>query len=135
MSSDEHEELHRQALEFAEIAGAGHLVLAITKTKSWQDAMTVLKADEKIADKVTSRLQDLDFTIEEFDDNTDLVIHQQRSPKVSTMTCSVCHATAMVTGSSAPAKCFMSLGCDGVWIKPPQFTITPKEGEGRKSLE
>lgn len=132
MDSDERQELHRQAVELSEIAGAGHLVLTITKAANWHDAMTVIKADDKIANKVTSRLDDLGFTIAELDGNTDLVIHQQRSPKVSTMVCAVCHATAMVTGSS-PAKCFMTLGCDGVWIKPPQFTINPKEGEGRKS--
>lgn len=118
------------AYELSEIAGAGHLILTLTKANDWDAAMAAIRDDAKLADRVMDRLDDLGFTVEEIDDNTDIVASQYRSPKVSVAVCTACNATA-VYAKSIPDKCHMTNGCTGTWRKPTSYTIKPKEGEAR----
>lgn len=120
------------ALELSEIAGAGHLILTLTRANDWPSAVAKIRADEKLADKVMDRLDDLEFAVEDIDDNTDIVSAQRKSPKVSVAVCTKCNATAAYA-KTISAKCHMTNGCTGTWQKPASYTIAPKEDEGRIS--
>lgn len=120
------------AYQLSEIAGAGHLILTLSKANDWESAMAKIRSDDKLADRVVGRLDDLDFTVEELDDNTDIVSAQRKTPKVSVAVCTVCNATAAYA-KSIPEKCHMTNGCSGTWRKPASYTIKPKDGEGRVS--
>lgn len=120
------------AYELSEIAGAGHLILTLSKANDWQAAMAKIRSDKKLANRVMDRLEDLDFSVEELDDNTDIVATQQKTPKVSVAVCTTCNATA-VYAKSIPEKCHMTRGCSGTWRKPASYTIKPKDGEYRIS--
>jgi hypothetical protein len=119
------------AYEVSEIAGAGHLVLTLTKANDWTGAIDAIRKDAKLAQRVANRLEELDFLIEELDDNTDIMAAQRKTPKVSVAICTVCNATASYASSALPDKCHMTLGCTGLWKKPANYTIKSKPDEGR----
>lgn len=111
----------------AHIAGGGHLVLKLTRTNTWDQALEAIRSDPKAADKVETRCDEVDpELIELMDQNTDVVQYQQRSPKVSTAVCTDCLNTVMFSGALTKT-CFMTHGCPGTLIKPVEYTIKAKQ--------
>lgn len=122
MSSEEF-----SAEDIAHVAGGGHLVLKLTRTNTWTEALEAIRSDPKIAAKVESRCDEIDpGLIELIDRNTDVVEHQMKAPKVSTAVCAECMNTVMFSGT-LPKSCFITRGCEGSWIKPAEYTITAKK--------
>src|SRR5699024_9312153 len=68
------------------------------------------------------RLSEIGFEIQELDENTDVLAHQRRSPKISTAVCSGCNATALYA-KTITKKCHITLGCTGQWLKPVAYTV------------
>lgn len=115
------------AEDIAHIAGGGHLVLKLTRTNTWTEALEAIRSDPKIADKVEARCDEIDpGLVELIDRNTDVVEHQMKTPKVSTAVCAECMNTVMFSGT-LPTSCFITRGCEGAWIKPVEYTITAKK--------
>lgn len=115
------------AEDIAHVAGGGHLVLKLTRTNTWNDALEAIRSDPKIAEKVETRCDEIDpGLIELIDRNTDVVEHQMKTPKVSTAVCGECMNTVMFSGT-LPKSCFITRGCEGAWMKPVEYTISAKK--------
>lgn len=115
------------AEDIAHIAGGGHLVLKLTRTNTWTEALEAIRSDPELAVKVESRCDEIDpGLVELIDRNTDVVEHQMKTPKVSTAVCAECMNTVMFSGT-LPTSCFITRGCEGAWIKPVEYTITAKK--------
>ena len=113
--------------DVAHIAGGGHLVLKLTRTNTWGDALEAIRADSKVAQKVEARCDEIDpGLIEAMDRNTDVVEHQMRSPKVSAAVCAECVNIVLFSGTLAKT-CFITHGCQGALLKPAEYTVTAKK--------
>lgn len=111
----------------AHIAGGGHLVLKLTKSNTWDEAVEAIRSDEKVAEKVEARCDEIDpELIEAIDRNTDLVEHQTKKPKVSTAVCAECMQTVLFSGQLAK-RCFLTRGCEGELTKPVEYTIAARK--------
>jgi len=110
------------AQNLAEIAGAGHLILTMAKADTWDEAMLNISRDEQLSHRIVKRLSEIGFNAQELDDNTDILAHQRRSPKISTAVCSGCNATALYA-KTITKKCHITLGCSGQWLKPIAYTV------------
>lgn len=113
--------------DVAHIAGGGHLVLKLTRANTWDEAIEAIRGDNKLAQKVEARCDEIDpGLIEAIDRNTDLVEHQMKKPKVSTGVCRDCMQTVMFAGQLTK-KCFLTRACQGELIKPVEYTIAAKK--------
>jgi len=110
------------AQNLAEIAGAGHLILTLAKADTWDEALLAISRDEQLSKRIAHRLSEIGFEIQELDENTDVLAHQRRSPKISTAVCSGCNATALYA-KTITKKCHITLGCTGQWLKPVAYTV------------
>lgn len=120
------------AEDIAHVAGGGHLVLKLTRTNTWDEALEVIRSEPSAAEKVEARCDEIDpGLIEAMDRNTDVVEHQMKTPKVSTAVCAECLNTVMFC-ATLPKTCFLTRGCEGALVKPVEYTIAakkPKEEE------
>lgn len=121
--------------DVAHIAGGGHLVLKLTRSNTWDEALAAIRSDPKVAEKVETRCDEIDpGLIEMIDRNSDVVEHQVKSPKVSAAVCTECMDIVMFCGTLAKT-CFITYGCEGNLIKPVEYTIMAKKPKKTGGLE
>ncbi|GAA4924765.1 hypothetical protein [Nesterenkonia rhizosphaerae] len=116
----------------ADIAGAGILILTLTKAESWAQALTALR-NPKMAQTVLKRFEapDIPVALEDLESWGPLLEHQRRAPvKVAVAVCAECGNWVLYDQSSSKAMdkktCFLRNGCPGKYLKPTRYTIKPK---------